>query len=106
MLRESVQNWMGELLQQPRCSPFTEHFLDLVTRMLEVDRDKRLTAGQVNSELSQMIGAGKHDASYFQERSTRSLRAQKIKHVSLESQDLINSTYSLNPNVGQPLPTS
>jgi len=106
-LHEGVQKWIQELRQQPRCSDFIENFLDLVMGMLEVDGKKRLNAGQVNSELCQMIRAGKVDAQYYTQRNCKISGVQVIDLPLSDSLNKFeNSTIYLNLSAGHPLPTS
>ena len=101
ILRRSVQEWIAELHQKPRCSKFVQEFLDLISkRMLVVNPGGRITAETVNSELSDMARSGEKNESYFTLERNEGLRIPQLVMKEVTKSPKLSPL----PTAGNPLP--
>ncbi|KAG0646847.1 3-phosphoinositide-dependent kinase 2, partial [Hyphodiscus hymeniophilus] len=66
ILKESVQRWIRELHNKPRCSEFVHDFVNLIAdHMLIADQHQRIRCGPLNEKLAQMVRKAEEDCDYL-----------------------------------------
>ena len=105
VVRQSVQEWMNDLHEMPRCSAFVHDILSLISEdMLAVNPKVRIRTGPLNLRLGDMVHKSRKQPLYLTDPKPSTPRAQQPNPWCLAAFQRKSHSKCPDPKDGVPLP--